>query len=462
MADTSTELIILKRVEEVAEPKKGGAWKVAHADFMTAMMAFFLIMWLVNATDEEIKKSIANYFNPINLMAAPTDEYGISDPTRDTRPPASGDEAGQAGGDRPMGANTPGEGGSAAGGGNVEEGNENRMDSGGIQEETSGAAFHDPYAVLASAAADIAPEDSVAVDVPQSAMGTAGQTVTSDAPRDPFDPAYWQTTSSRPAQSLRPGPNDRRDAVPAASALDAADRTPTETPTGQAVATGVRETARGIGRPASMAIAAHNTSSAVTAQPQVGPRSALAEAVLAAYGDDGAATGVKASTEPSQDGGIERPAGRAERLADAAADIAQALAGVDADIAVSAGDTSVLISLTDDGAFSMFPIGSARPTADAGALFARVASALNERKGRIVVRGHTDARPFSSGTSDNWMLSFERAHATKTALVTNGIPESRIARVEGLADREPTNPGDPLADENRRIEILYEPAEVTP
>ena len=42
----------------------GGAWKVAYADFVTAMMAFFLLMWLLNATSEKQRKGLADYFNP--------------------------------------------------------------------------------------------------------------------------------------------------------------------------------------------------------------------------------------------------------------------------------------------------------------------------------------------------------------------------------------------------------------
>jgi chemotaxis protein MotB len=42
----------------------GGAWKVAYADFVTAMMAFFLLMWLLNATTEQQRKGLADYFNP--------------------------------------------------------------------------------------------------------------------------------------------------------------------------------------------------------------------------------------------------------------------------------------------------------------------------------------------------------------------------------------------------------------
>src|SRR6476646_11534544 len=61
---------ILIRKEEVVEGGgHGGAWKVAYADFVTAMMAFFLLMWLLNATTEEQRKGLADYFSPSNLMS---------------------------------------------------------------------------------------------------------------------------------------------------------------------------------------------------------------------------------------------------------------------------------------------------------------------------------------------------------------------------------------------------------
>lgn len=57
--------IIIKRKKVIAGGgHHGGAWKVAYADFVTAMMAFFLLMWLLNATTEDQRKGIADYFNP--------------------------------------------------------------------------------------------------------------------------------------------------------------------------------------------------------------------------------------------------------------------------------------------------------------------------------------------------------------------------------------------------------------
>ena len=53
-------------------PHHGGAWKIAYADFVTAMMAFFLLMWLLGSTTEGDKKGIADYFNaPLQGRAVP-------------------------------------------------------------------------------------------------------------------------------------------------------------------------------------------------------------------------------------------------------------------------------------------------------------------------------------------------------------------------------------------------------
>ena len=61
--------IIVKKYEIVEGGHHGGAWKVAYADFVTAMMAFFLLMWLLNATTEDQRKGLADYFSPNNLMS---------------------------------------------------------------------------------------------------------------------------------------------------------------------------------------------------------------------------------------------------------------------------------------------------------------------------------------------------------------------------------------------------------
>jgi chemotaxis protein MotB len=54
--------IIIKRVKKAGHVAHGGAWKIAYADFVTAMMAFFLLMWLLGSTSEGDKKGISDYF----------------------------------------------------------------------------------------------------------------------------------------------------------------------------------------------------------------------------------------------------------------------------------------------------------------------------------------------------------------------------------------------------------------
>ena len=68
--------IIVRRNEVVEGGHHGGAWKVAYADFVTAMMAFFLLMWLLNATTQEQKRGLADYFSPTNHLATTTSGSG--------------------------------------------------------------------------------------------------------------------------------------------------------------------------------------------------------------------------------------------------------------------------------------------------------------------------------------------------------------------------------------------------
>lgn len=56
--------IIVKKITVVEAGHHGGAWKVAYADFVTAMMAFFLLLWLLGATTEDQRKGLADYFTP--------------------------------------------------------------------------------------------------------------------------------------------------------------------------------------------------------------------------------------------------------------------------------------------------------------------------------------------------------------------------------------------------------------
>jgi chemotaxis protein MotB len=69
--------IIIKRIKKGGHGHHGGAWKVAYADFVTAMMAFFLMLWLINTTTPEQKRGIADYFAPASLSQSKSGAGGI-------------------------------------------------------------------------------------------------------------------------------------------------------------------------------------------------------------------------------------------------------------------------------------------------------------------------------------------------------------------------------------------------
>jgi chemotaxis protein MotB len=70
--------IIIKKIKKGGHgAHHGGAWKVAYADFVTAMMAFFLLMWLLNATSDEQKMGISDYFDPIGVSQGATGAGGV-------------------------------------------------------------------------------------------------------------------------------------------------------------------------------------------------------------------------------------------------------------------------------------------------------------------------------------------------------------------------------------------------
>tara|TARA_R110001606_G_scaffold307741_1_gene454717 strand:+ start:48 stop:962 length:915 start_codon:yes stop_codon:yes gene_type:complete len=88
--------IIIKKITKVAGGHHGGAWKVAYADFVTAMMAFFLLMWLINTTTPDQKRGIADYFAPASVSPSTS---GSGQPFGGTTP---GEDGVQGNGDASM------------------------------------------------------------------------------------------------------------------------------------------------------------------------------------------------------------------------------------------------------------------------------------------------------------------------------------------------------------------------
>jgi chemotaxis protein MotB len=402
MASTDKqEIVIVRRSDDSEEAVKGGAWKIAHADFMTAMMAFFLVMWLISLTDEETRKGVANYFNPVQLAESTPNKKGLDDP-QDVPPDNETDNT---------------KDGKEKGSGEGTGGKSHQLQKPRFKE---GALFQDPYAVLAKIADEVEanPHDTLGADVTPGENDVPGLKA-GEAFRDPFDPLYWQVS---PVDELKTDTLSKPGTAPPAPSKAVMD----------AVA-------------------------ALSQKPQAGARSPAG----------------KTESNPSQVSGLEPSSGgnpdvntvsgsNSDReAAELKREILKAVQSTkdispQPHIEVRRTGAGTLISLTDDFDFTMFSVGSAEPHAKVVRAMAEIAKVLQARPGKIVIRGHTDARPFKSANYDNWRLSHARAQMALYMLVRGGLSENRIVRVEGHADRDPKIPADPNADRNRRVEILLQ------
>ena len=112
------------------------------------------------------------------------------------------------------------------------------------------------------------------------------------------------------------------------------------------------------------------------------------------------------------------------------------------------------IEIIDKADFAMFGLGSTSMTPRAQALLAEVGKTLENLPNKVAVRGHTDSVKFANTDGkNNWALSAERAEETRKIIGKKGIPDSRFAKIEGVADTAPYNPNDPKDPRNRRISI---------
>jgi chemotaxis protein MotB len=117
-------------------------------------------------------------------------------------------------------------------------------------------------------------------------------------------------------------------------------------------------------------------------------------------------------------------------------------------------DQGLRIDLVDEADFSMFEVGTDRLRPEAQQLIREVAQVIQGVPNPIVVRGHTDSRPWGRGqVMNNWLLSTARAETTRTVLESSGVLLKRFSRIEGVADREPFVAGNALDPRNRRISI---------
>jgi chemotaxis protein MotB len=423
MTEAHPEIVIVRRRGLQEDAHHGGAWKIAFADFMTAMMAFFLVLWIISATDKNTKTLIARYFNPVKVEEPAKAQKGIHGVPDKDAIYAPGEETATPSAAKPS---------SDRGEGVGEKANENLAGSSKQNEQahpptpsplpppdpakpyptmSEQELFSDPRASLDKIAG--APPPGPRID-PSAALKGYGEVGPSadDALRDPFRPLGSDQAVN--VVTTNPG-------APPAAAVPSDE-------------------------PVSL-----STSIAPAAAPAAGPAEA-----------QGAGTPAPSTANPpAPDPAEARQTAASNLLADLKKRLAGELKSLQGpQLDVQATEDGILISLTDRQNFSMFAIGSAEPQPRVLHMMDAIAASLQALQGAIVVRGHTDGRPYRSATYDNWRLSSARAQMAYYMLIRGGLPEKRFERVEGYADHHLKDSSRPLAAENRRIEILVREAKL--
>ena len=395
------EIIIVRRPRDDHDDHHGGVWKIAFADFMTAMMAFFLVMWLINASNEETKKAVASYFNPVKLMDTTTNPRGVKNP-----------KYGDVTQDEDIDSETTTITSNRS---PTEEGEQQPVSK--YEEQ---AIFVDPYSLISEIAGGIGDDTSKSKTVADGKDAASDGKGMSDGKsfHDPFDPSAWnlkfgQSENTGEGAVPQPFPQETEKTV----------MTPSEegAKANEAVEKAATEDA-GAEKPAETAVA---PDTATTKPAGAG----LGEAIDT---DQKIADDIRAALENQQAIDGEKLPFEVEKQADG----------------------TIKVALMEGKSALMFSVGSAKPTKAMILALRDVANTINGTGKKISVLGHTDGRPYRGKAYDNWRLSTARAHMARYVLIDGGLSDESFERVEGHADRTLKYPDNPFASGNRRIELI--------
>ena len=430
--DQKHEIIIVRRAPHNGdEGHHGGAWKIAFADFMTAMMCFFLVMWLINAANEETKVAVASYFNPVKLVDRNSAKRGLDSLGEG---PQAADSSTQTAQEE---TKKPSEEGPAKAGATEAQSTAEPSDTRNFTDEHL---FKDPYAVLAEIVGETGTKQNTSAKGEGGAADAGPGTGASggDAYRDPFAPDFWsQEVENRPEQP---------------EVSEAAEPDPLPDPVNEVVAGTAPEPNELAEAFPATGDAAEPSEAAADSLPDAGPLlepKPTAQQMAAATEQPRP----EPAAEPTVDEQVAIEAKRIEARIREAIGIDDKMFG---GISVVATERGVMISVTDQLNIGMFEIGSAVPRRQLVLAMEKISQVLKDEKGNIVVSGHTDGRPFTSKVYDNWRLSTARAQSAYYMLARAGLDERRIVEVSGFADRKLKAKDDPFSETNRRIEILLE------
>lgn len=402
-SNLKNEIIIVRRSGAHEDEHHGGVWKIAFADFMTALMAFFLVMWLINASNEQTKKAVASYFNPIKLMDTTSNPKGVKNPKYGITQEEAEEEESTT----------------------VNSSEKATITSEELQKKfNEQALFVDPYAVLSEIAGALSESDGDSNQTLGEVSQDTSQLGISDGAsfQDPFDPSSWSMSPGLPKDSF----SQFAEAIDKDVFRDELQKEKPKTETQE--------------------------------DEEVSKNNLVKNLEITSKSGNGEETVSDEQSKSKLDKLKEEKKKKARNLAnELKSELAELVAKRDLkllDLNVLYDEDGATIIISDKSKSGMFSIGSARPSPELVRAMEKVGLVIGKRNGPIEVIGHTDARKYQSGDYDNWRLSTARAHMAHYMLVRGGLDEARIEEIVGRAAVDLLVPEEPYAAANRRIEVI--------
>ena len=385
--------IIIKKKKPAHGGAHGGAWKVAYADFVTAMMAFFLLLWLLNVVTSDQKRGISDYFAPASVSRESSGSGGVLGGQSLTVKGALMSPS------SPLEADTPGVGPPGFATEEAENADASGDDSGKHDDKSNknkaAAAETDMNKKPGESDKDYAERLNKAAEK----LGLPGKAVA-----ERLEDFLRRLYESSPSYLKQRNDENRLEYQ---KRLDQA---------------------------------AHDFSMA-------GQKPGESLADFAKRVLDAAGKLQKAQEETQQ---FQQAASDIRQAIQSIPELQE----MAKNLVVDTTPDGLRIQIIDQEQTAMFAPGGTTMSPQAQELMRMLAKAIGRLPNKLSVSGHTDSTPFNRGGRDNWDLSSERANASRRALIAAGIDESRIVNVVGRADKELLLPDDPKSPKNRRIGIV--------
>lgn len=394
------EIIIIRRGGDHEDEHHGGVWKIAFADFMTALMAFFLVMWLINASNEVTKKAVASYFNPIKLMDTTSNPRGVKNPKYGIKQETVEEEVSTfVGTPAKILVNSDAE--------NTKF-NDQEM-------------FLDPYSILSEIAGGITQVESGELKTSDTRLeqNTAIGISNGTSFQDPFDPSSWSMQAGLPPERSRP-----------------------VTPTDRMSELSIRRPGSTTGM---MKSQVEEEISFVEIELKRKEENELLKFEIQKIEKKVEVKNVPDAVEKEK---------LAKQLSENISSIINTKNLSNLDIEVIPSEKGAKVVLFDKSQTGMFKIGSARPSQELVLAMEKIGDIVSNHDGMIEISGHTDGRKYQSADYDNWRLSSARAQMAYYMLVRGGMREDQVEKISGQAAVKLKVPENPDASANRRIEVL--------